>query len=140
MNHKRPPLPAIIVIVVLVLIGIYFIASQILNNNNGALTASGAIEAVQVDVAPELAGKVIDVLVEEGQPVSRDEALLHLDPSLLTAQHDVASAQVDSAKAALTIAQTSYDQTLQAALSAQESQRGAEDRRGQRADQRLAAP
>lgn len=126
MNHKRPPLPAVIVIVVLVLIGLYFVASQILNNNNGALTASGTIEATQVNVAPELAGKVIDVFVEEGQVVSRDEALLHLDPSLLTAQYDVASAQVDSAKAALAAAQTIYDQTLQADLSAQESRRAAD--------------
>jgi multidrug efflux pump subunit AcrA (membrane-fusion protein) len=126
MNHKRPPLPAIIVIVVLVLIGLYFVASQILGNNNGALTASGTIEATRVNVAPELAGKVADVLVEEGQTVSKDEALLHLDPSLLTAQYDVASAQVDAAKAALAAAQTVYDQTLQADLSAQESRRAAD--------------
>lgn len=55
--------------------------------------------------------------------MTTNDSLLHLDPGLLTAQRAVASSQVDSANAALTSAQTKYDQTLQAALSAQESLR-----------------
>jgi multidrug resistance efflux pump len=61
MNHKRPPLPAIIVIGLLVIVSVYFLVSQGLSKKNGALTASGVIEAVQVNVAPELAGKVTEV-------------------------------------------------------------------------------
>ena len=108
MNHKRPPLPAIIVIAVLVIVGTYFIASQILNQDNGLITASGTIEATQVNVAPELAGKVTEVLAEEGQPVLTGDPLLRLDPSLLTAQRAVASAQVESARNALLTAQSAY--------------------------------
>ena len=123
MNHKRPPLPAIILIVLVVILGGYFIITQTLNKNDGQLTASGTIEAAQVNVAPEIAGKVIEVLAEEGQSVSTTDPLLHLDPSLLTAQREVATAQVESAAATLAIAQTKYDQTLQAALSVQNDQR-----------------
>lgn len=108
MNHKRPPLPAIIVIAVLVIVGTYFIASQILNQDNGLITASGTIEATQVNVAPELAGKVTEVLAEEGQPILTGDPLLRLDPSLLTAQRAVASAQVESAHNALLTAQSAY--------------------------------
>jgi hypothetical protein len=93
MNHKRPPLPAIFILILIIGFSIYFIATQTADDQNGALTASGAIEAAQVDIAPELAGKVTEVLVEEGQPVTKDSALLRLDPSLLTAQRAVASAQ-----------------------------------------------
>lgn len=123
MNHKRPPLPAIVLIALVVILGGYFIVSQMLNRNDGALTASGTIEAVQVNVAPETAGKAVEVLAEEGQPVSKDDPLLHLDPSLLSAQREVATAQVEAAAATLAIAQTKYDQTLEAALSAQKDLR-----------------
>ena len=123
MNHKRPPLPAIIIVALLVILSIYFIATQVLSNKNGALTASGTIEAVQVNVAPEIAGKVTEVLADEGQPVSTGDPLLHLDPSLLSAQRAVAAAGLESAKAgaqtaqsALSTAQSQYQITLEAAL------------------------
>ena len=123
MNHKRPPLPLIFLIILVIGFSIYFIATQTAEDKNGILTASGAIEATQVDVAPELAGKVTEVLVEEGQSVSTNDPLLRLDPSLLTAQRAVASASVDSANAALASAQIKYAQTLEAALAAQAAQR-----------------
>lgn len=123
MNHKHPPIPAIIILLLLVAVSIYFIVTQTTGADETALTASGAIEAVQVNVAPELAGKVTEVLVDEGQSVSENDPLLRLDPSLLSAQRAVASAAVDSANAALASAQTKYDQTLEAALAAQAAQR-----------------
>jgi HlyD family secretion protein len=121
MNHKRPPLPAIIVVALLVILSAYFILAQAFSDKNGALTASGVIEAVQVNIAPEIAGKAAEVLVEEGQSVSMDDPLLQLDPSLLAAQRVAAVAGVDSAQSALASAQTKYDQALQAALSAQQA-------------------
>src|SRR3989304_1800097 len=123
MNHKRPPLPLIFLLILVIGFSIYFIATQTAEDKNGILTASGAIEATQVDVAPELAGKVTEILVEEGQSVSTNDPLLRLDPSLLTAQRVVASAQADSANAALASAQIKYAQTLEAALAAQAAQR-----------------
>lgn len=123
MNHKRPPIPAIVIILLIVVFSIYFIVTQTAGADETALTASGTIEATQVNVAPEIAGRVTEVLAEEGQPVSKDQALLRLDPSLLNAQRAVASAAVDSANAALAAAQTKYDQTLETALAAQAAQR-----------------
>ncbi|MBM3126586.1 MAG: HlyD family efflux transporter periplasmic adaptor subunit [Chloroflexi bacterium] len=123
MNHKRPPVPAIVLLVLIIAVSAYFIYTQSVNEKDGALTASGFIEAVQVNLAPEMAGKVIEVLVHEGQVVSQGDPLLKLDPSLLTAQREVATAQVDSAAATLATAQTKYDQTLQAALSVQKDLR-----------------
>jgi len=108
MNHKRPPLPAIIVILLVVVLSAYFLITQTLGKNNGALAASGFIEATQVNVASELAGKVVDVLAAEGGAVRMGDPLLRLDPSLLAAQRAVASAQVDSARNALLTAQSAY--------------------------------
>jgi HlyD family secretion protein len=124
MQHKLPPLPVRIAIAVIVLgtLG-YFGFRSIAGDRSGTLTASGSIEATIVNVAPETSGKVSEVLADEGQSVKMADPLLRLDPSLLAAQRAVASAQVDSANAALASAQTKYDQTLQAALSAQDAQR-----------------
>lgn len=119
MHNKRPPIPAIIIVLLLITLSVYFIVTQTAGADETALTASGAIEATQVNVAPEISGKVTEVLVEEGQSVSTNAPLLRLDPSLLDAQRAVSSAAVDSATAALASAQLKYDQTLEAALAAQ---------------------
>ncbi len=122
MNHKLPR-PVIAIVVLAVIAALYFGLANLKGNDNGELTASGSIEATIVNVSPELAGRILGVDVVEGALVTKNDPLLHLDPSLLTAQRAVTSSQVDSANAALASAQTKYDQTLQAALSAQESLR-----------------
>ena len=122
MNHKLPR-PVIAIVVIAVIAALYFGLANLNTDGNGELTASGSIEATIVNISPELAGKVIGVDVEEGALVNADAPLLHLDPSLLTAQRAVAASQLDSANAALASAQTKFDQTLQSALSAQDAQR-----------------
>jgi HlyD family secretion protein len=124
MHFKLPPLPVRILVAVIVIGTLAYFGFQSLNDKtDGTLTASGTIEATIVNVAPETAGKVTDVAASEGDSVTNGQTLLSLDPSLLNAQRAVASAAVDSANAALAAAQTKYDQTLDAALSAQAAQR-----------------
>jgi len=50
-----------------------------------ALQASGLIEATKIAVAPELSGRVVEVLIEEGDSVKAGDPLLGLDDSLLQA-------------------------------------------------------
>lgn len=130
MNHKRPPLPAIVIILLLIAVSIYFIVTQTTADENGALTASGSIEATTVNVSPEMAGKVVEVLVDEGQPVTTGDPLLRLDDSLLATQRAVAAAQLDATMAgvqtaqnALAIAQSQFQITLDAALAQGKSMR-----------------
>ncbi|GAB4541505.1 MAG: efflux RND transporter periplasmic adaptor subunit [Anaerolineales bacterium] len=124
MQHKFPPLPVRIAVIAIVLGGLAYLGYQTLTqSSNGHIAASGSIEATIVNVSPEMAGKVKEVLAQDGQTVNVNDALLSLDGSLLAAQRAVAAAQAESAQAALTSAQTRYDQALQAALAAQEAQR-----------------
>lgn len=109
MNHRRPPLPAMIVLALLVMVSAYFIVTQTLGDEDGALTASGTIEATIVNVSPELAGTVKEVLVVEGQTVKAGDPLLSLDGSLLVAQRQVAQSGVDSARSTSQMAQSAYD-------------------------------
>jgi len=124
MNHKLPPMPVRIVLAALAIGALIYVAFLTINPpGNGELTASGSIEAIIVNVAPEMSGKVLAVDVEEGRPVKTDDPLLHLDPTLLTAQRAVAAANLDAAKAgavtaqsALNTAQSQYQISLEAAL------------------------
>jgi len=131
MNNNFPPLPVRILVLVIVLSTIgYFGFRSLRPADTGDLKASGTIESVTVNISPEMAGKVKEVLVAEGQSVKAGDPLLSLDDSLLTAQRAVASAQVDSAKAALVTAQAAYetaqqqyDTTLSAALNSEKTTR-----------------
>jgi len=122
MQHKRPPVPVIVIVLLALLVGGYYGLQNLFAEDNGALQASGTIEAVDVSVAPEMAGKVTEVLAEEGDSVKTGDALLRLDDSLLAAQRAVAVDAFTAAKsatltaaAAYETAQTQYDIALAAA-------------------------
>lgn len=117
MSHKLPPLPVRIVIALIVVGTVAYFALRSSNNSNsanGQLKASGTIESVTVNISPEMAGKVNDVLVSEGGAVKAGDPLLRLDDSLLTAQRALASAQLDWANSSVT--------TVEAALASAQVQ------------------
>ncbi len=122
MNHKLPR-PAIAAIVIGILIVAYIGYNSLTNNSSTALTASGSIEAITVNIAPEIAGKVSEVIVDEGQLVLTNDTLVRLDPGVLQQQRKVAAANLEVATAAsltaqnaLDIAKAQYQVALQAAL------------------------
>ncbi len=124
MHNRRPPLPAIILVLILIAAGIYYGVRSLNADADGQLAASGTIESVIVNISPEMAGKVTEVLAEEGQLVKAGEPLLHLDDSLLQSEKRTAQAALDSANAsvqtaqvALEAAQLQYDVILNNALS-----------------------
>lgn len=95
-----------------------------------ALQASGLIEATEIAVAPEMSGRVVGVRVAEGDSVKAGDPLLTLDDSLLRAQQTAAQAALDSANAGIEVAQSAfdmaqlqYDQTLEAAIAAEQATR-----------------
>ncbi len=124
MQNRRPS-PVIVIIIVLVVAAIGYFVYQQWSQNNAAsqLNASGTIEATNVNVAPEEAGKVKEVLTDEGKTVKAGDALIQLDDSLLQAQKEQAVAALNVAKAAaatsdaaLASAQNQYNLTMQASL------------------------
>jgi multidrug resistance efflux pump len=52
------------------------------NAGDGSLTASGFVEAVKIDISPELSGKVSLVRVQEGESVHQGDELLLIDDRL----------------------------------------------------------
>lgn len=126
MSHNRPPLPVIILVIIIVLgTAGYFGWQQIQGRTQGTgpLSASGTVETVEIAIAPEFAGKVQEVLVDEGDSVRAGDVLFRLDSSLLEAQKNLAAANLDTAKSAATTAESAvatarsqYDQAVITAL------------------------
>jgi HlyD family secretion protein len=106
------------------------------DEEDGILHASGTVEAVEVIIASELPGRVLEVLVEEGDIVQSGDLLFKLEDEIYQAQrqlalaayqsaevqHEAAQAAVDTAQAAIEIAeinseaaQLQYEITLAAA-------------------------
>jgi len=116
MKHKRPPIPVLVLLALLVVAGGFFGIRALLSPAEPSLAASGTIEAVEITISPELGGRVAEALVDEGDTVHAGETLFRLDGTLLLAQRAVAAANLDLAQAAVQTAQANYDLALDAAL------------------------
>ncbi len=122
MHNQFPPRPVRILVALIVFgaLGYYGLRS-LKSEETGILQASGTIEAVIVNISPEMAGKVTEVYAREGDSLKAGDPLLRLDDSLLTAQRAVASAALDSANAALLAAQNQFDQVLANSIAARQA-------------------
>ncbi len=80
----------------------WYFNGQAAQAESGVLSASGTIEATQVTIVPEVSGRVLEVLVDEGQAVQAGQILVRLDDTLLRAQ-------LKQAQASLALAQANYD-------------------------------
>jgi HlyD family secretion protein len=114
-------IPIVLIIIVTVL-GVYWFTQRAAAQEQG-LKASGTIEATDVAVAPEIGGRVMEVLAAEGDPVQHDQPIVRLDDTLLQAQlkqvqasiqalqaqQRVVQAQQQAAQAQQQAAQANYD-------------------------------
>lgn len=123
MKRRLPSRAWIVAGVVVLAIAAYYGVRALNVNGSTDLKASGTIETVTVNVSPELSGKVLQVLVEEGQSVKTGDGLLVLDGTLLQQQRKASAAGLESAEAgsrtaanALAIAKSQYQQALETAL------------------------
>jgi multidrug resistance efflux pump len=129
MQTKRPTFVVIALLVAVLVAGAYYFYN-LSRPVNPALTASGTVEATEILIAPEISGRVAEVLVNEGDPVQAGDLLLRLNDALPQAQRNVAASALETAKAAAQTAQAAaaaaqaqYDLTLVAAQAEQKTSR-----------------
>lgn len=63
----------------------------------GFASGNGRIEAVEIDIAPKIPGRVQEILAEEGELVSAGQVLARMDTLVLAAQRREAEAQLQRA-------------------------------------------
>lgn len=116
MNHLKHRSIFLTILLVLVLIagGWWWLqvrtASAANAASNNTLEATGVIESRNVALSSEIGGKIVEVLVEEGQRVKADQPLVRLDDSLLQKQRAQAESAVQVAQANLLLAQATFNQ------------------------------
>ncbi len=96
------------VVILLALLGLgywYFFGGGRATADAVSLSASGTIEAVTVNLSPELGGRVVSVNAAEGDSVQAGDVLIQFDTTLLEAQRAQAEAAVSAAEAANAAAQ-----------------------------------
>ena len=109
MHERRRILIPVVVLLILLAAGAWYVAQGRNGGLNGPLQASGTVEAAEVSIAPELAGRVTEVLAEKGQVVEAGQALLRLDDELLQSQRKRGEAAVEAARANLTTTQAGLE-------------------------------
>jgi HlyD family secretion protein len=98
------------------------------DKQNDLVSGNGRIEAVEIDVAAKLAGRVKEIRVAEGQLVSAGQVVAVMDTAVLEAQLRQAQAQLQQVQSAVATAhsQLAQRQSEQAAAQATVAQREAE--------------
>ncbi len=98
-EHRKRIIP-IVLVLVLVLGGYYLYTTYFSAGANGN-TASGFIEGEEITVAAEVGGRIEAMTVDEGDRVTAGQELVRLDRAMLNAQMAQAQAAVDTARAQL---------------------------------------
>lgn len=121
MHNVRRILP-VLLILALAAAGIWYLILGQRTAVEGPLQASGTVETVDVNIAPELSGRVVEVLVSKGDTVRAGDPLLRLDDEMLQSQRQRASAAQNAAQANLHVAQTGLEMAQVALQMAEISQ------------------
>lgn len=106
--NPRRIIPLLIILIVVISGGWYVYTTRQAAADNGALSASGTIEAATVNIAPELGGRVADVLVAEGEAVKAGDVIVRFDAALLEAQRAQAEAALLAAQNVAQAAQSAH--------------------------------
>jgi HlyD family secretion protein len=129
-TRRRILIPAAVLVVLGLAAAGYYLLVRSPSSADGAIRASGTVEAVEVVISPEISGKVAEVFVRQGESVAAGQELFRLDGALLDAQRALAvagrataQAGLDSARNALATAQIQYQQVLEGARLAEAAAR-----------------
>ncbi len=107
MSQKARRIIPVIVVLLLLTLTITYILKRT-SQQKDAQTASGYIEAVQIHLAPEVSGRILEVLVDEGEAVKKGDVLVKLDATLAEAQYQQATAAAWAARSNAEAALANY--------------------------------
>ena len=101
--HPNPrKIAPVALLIVLSMASVYYLTNVSPVEANGPLSASGTVESIELNLAAEMSGRVIEVLADEGDHVEAGQVLVRLDDALL-------QAQLGQAQAALGLALAQYE-------------------------------
>ncbi|RPI84591.1 MAG: HlyD family efflux transporter periplasmic adaptor subunit [Chloroflexi bacterium] len=102
-------------IIVLAALSVWYVTNQQKDNTPLPLEGSGTVEAVEVIIAPEIGGRVTEVMVDKGEQIEVGDVVFQLDDQLLMGQRERAASAFETAQAGVETAKTGVE-FAQAAL------------------------
>lgn len=100
MMHPNPrKIAPIILLIAIIGVAAWYLSQSRVQAETGILTASGTIEGTQIEIASEVGGRVLEVLVKEGDFVHSGQVLVRFEGTLLQAQLEQAMASLEAAQA-----------------------------------------
>src|SRR5271157_4095677 len=84
----------VLAIILAIASGYYFFSTP----RGKDLVLVGTVDANQIVVSPQIQGRILKLLVEEGTPVKQGDLIAALDPAELEAEERAAAATIDSLK------------------------------------------
>ncbi len=107
-RRRRIPLAAIVLTLAAVALGGWWLIHHRAQAIAQTIAASGTIEAIQVDVASKVSGRIQALLVRDGDRVKAGEPVARIDPADARLAVQQAGANLDAASARLELAQAAY--------------------------------
>ena len=112
---RRRVVAVVVLVILLAVGGTYWLGHQA-GAAEGSIAASGTIEADEVNVGVETAGRVVALPLNEGDEVHAGDVLLRLDDTVAQAQLVQARAALDAARASLALVEAgARDEDVRAA-------------------------
>ena len=123
---------AVVVLALIIIISVFasrkdepevtFVKVEVRQELRSTVTASGEIRPIQfINLTSEVAGRIEEIYVKEGDMVTKGQPLVRLDPTQLQSSQD---AQLAAAQAALNDVQNSRSQVMAAENGVAQSQQG----------------
>ena len=85
-------------VIILLCLGLVWLVTRQINADNGRIRVSGTLEAVEIPLAAEIGGRVIQVNVTEGQLVQAGDVLVRFEDEELRTQFERAQVNLEQAQ------------------------------------------
>jgi multidrug resistance efflux pump len=120
--NKKKVVPVLLLVIVSV--SVFYYSNSSKAQENGNIVANGTLEFTEVAVSTEIGGKIEELLIEEGDNISKKQLMAVINPDILKAQLTQAQAnlQANKAKLAGVIAGARQEEIAQAKAAVNQSE------------------
>src|SRR5215475_5196778 len=103
-SRSRRRAVILVALLVLVAVSAAFFGRWLLYRLSHSITGDAFVESDMINLAPQVAGEIVEMLVQDNQRVARGERLCRIDPTIFLRDVETAAANLEVAEADLKVA------------------------------------